>query len=212
MRYKNSVKLSGSVQPNRLKLHLKTHHKINHAIRVIWLVVIFVALYLYLFERGFIEGQITRIIDVPLFVRYWIYLILGTLRGFTLVPVTYLIILGLLFIPTKPLFLLTMAGVMVSSVVIYYFSEFIHLGEYFEQKYPKQIIKLKSVIDRNEFPIVFFWSMLPFAPTDVICYVCGSLEIDIKKFLAGVLVGEGITCALYIFFGKDVILFLQHLI
>ena len=193
-------------------MHLKTHHKINHAIRAIWLIVIFIALYLYFFERGFIEGQIGRIVDVPLSVRYWVYLTLGSLRGFTLIPVTYLIILGLLFLPLKPLFLLTMAGVMVSSVVIYYFSEFIHLSEYFEEKYPKQITKLKSVIEKNELPIVILWSMLPFAPTDVICYVCGSLKVDIKKFLLGGLIGEGITSALYIFFGKEIMLFLLRLI
>lgn len=189
---------------------MNTNHKINHAIRVVWLFVVFVALYLYFFERGFIQEQIIKIADAPLSVRYLVFLALGCLRGFTLIPVTYLIILGLLFLPLKPLFILTMAGVMVSSLIIYYFSELIHLGEFFERKYPKQITKLRSVLEKNEFPIVTLWSMLPFAPTDVVCYVCGSLEVNIKKFLLGVLVGEGITCALYIFFGKEMLKFLFY--
>jgi uncharacterized membrane protein YdjX (TVP38/TMEM64 family) len=191
---------------------VKTNPKINIVLRDIWFFVILIALYLYFFERGFIESQIIRVADAPLAVRYWIYFGLGALRGFTLIPVTYLIILGLLFLPLKPLFLLTMAGVIVSSTIIYYFSELVHLSEYFERKYPKQIAKLKSVIEKNELPIVTFWSMLPFAPTDVMCYVCGSLKIDIKKFLLGVTVGEGITCALYIFFGKEIMQFLLRLI
>ncbi len=180
--------------------------------RDVWLFIIFTALYFYFFQKGFIESQITRVADAPLSVRYWIYFGLGSLRGFTLIPVTYLIILGLLFIPLKPLFLLTIAGVMVSSTVIYYFSELIHLSEYFERKYPKQIAKLRSVLDKNELSIVTLWSMLPFTPTDVICYVCGSLKIDIKKFLLGVFVGESITCALYIFFSKEIMKFILHLI
>ena len=190
--------------------NLNTHHKINHAIRAIWLFVVVAALYLYFFERDFIEGQITRISDAPLYLRYLVFLALGCLRGFTLIPVTYLIIMGLLFLPLKPLFILTMAGVMVSSTVIYYFSEFIHLGEFFEHKYPKQITKLRSVLEKNEFPIVILWSMFPFTPTDVVCYVCGSLEVNIKKFLLGIFIGEGITCALYIFFGKEVVKFLFY--
>ncbi len=191
---------------------VKTNPKINIVARDVWFFVIFTALYFYFFQREFIESQITRVADAPLSVRYWIYFGLGALRGFTLIPVTYLIVLGLLFLPLKPLYFLTMAGVMVSSTVIYYFSELIHLSEYFERKYPNQIIKLRSIIDKNELPIVTFWSMLPFAPTDVMCYVCGSLKIDIKKFLLGVFIGEGITCALYIFFGKEIMQFFIHLI
>jgi uncharacterized membrane protein YdjX (TVP38/TMEM64 family) len=191
---------------------LKTNPKINLVVRDVWLFVIFTALYLYFFQRGFIDGQIARIADAPLSVRYWIYFVLGSLRGFTLIPVTYLIILGLLFLPLKPLFLLTIAGVMVSSAIIYYFAELIHLSAYFERKYPVQINKLKSVMEKNELPIVILWSMLPFTPTDVVCYVCGSLNVGIKKFLLGVLIGEGITCALYIFFGKEIMQFLLRLI
>lgn len=191
---------------------MKTDSKTNLIVRDVWLLVIFAALYLYFFEKGFIESQIIRVADAPLFVRYWVYFALGALRGFTLIPVTYLIILGLLFLPLKPLFFLTIAGVMVSSTVIYYFSEFSHLSEFFERKYPKQVAKLRTIIDKNELPIVTFWSMLPFAPTDVMCYVCGSLKIGIRKLLLGVFIGESITCALYIFFGKEIISFLSRFI
>ena len=38
-------------------------------------------------------------------------------------------------------------------------------------------------------------------PTDLICYVCGSLRINYKKFLIGVLIGEGTVYAIYIFLG-----------
>ena len=191
---------------------MKPNHKTTIVARDVWFFVLLAALYFYFFQRGFIESQITRIADAPLSVRYWIYFALGSLRGFTLIPVTYLMILGLLFIPLKPLFFLTIAGVMVTSTIIYYFAELLHLSDYFERKYPKQISKLKSVVEKNELPIVTLWSMLPFTPTDVMCYVCGSLEIDIKKFLLGVLIGESITCWIYIFFGKEIKQFFLRLI
>ncbi len=191
---------------------METNPKINIVARDVWLFVIFTALYLYFFQRGFIDGQITKIANAPLSTRYWIYFGLGSLRGFTLIPVTYLIVLGLLFLPLKVLFLLTIAGVMVSSIIVYYFSELLHLSEFFERKYPQRIAKFKSVIEKNELPIVTLWSMLPFVPTDIICYVCGSLKISIKKFLLGVLVGESITCWIYIFFGKEIVQFFLHLI
>jgi len=150
--------------------------------------------------------QFTGIADAPAYVRYLVYLLIGALRGFTLIPSTYLIVLGLLFIPPLALFILTMAGIMVSATLIYYFSELTHLGSSLERKYPKQIAKIKTMLEKNELPVVILWSMFPFTPTDLICYVCGSLKIDIKKYLLGVFIGEGITCAVYIFFGKEMLL------
>lgn len=162
-----SIKINESEsKPRSQNLSVKTNPKINIAARDVWLFVIFTALYFYFFQKGFIESQIAKVVDAPLSVRYWIYFALGSLRGFTLIPVTYLIILGLLFLPLKPLFFLTIAGVMVTSAVIYYFAELLNLSSFFERKYPKQIIKLKSVVEKNELPIVILWSMLPFTPME----------------------------------------------
>jgi len=57
-------------------------------------------------------------------------------------------------------------------------------------------------------PIVIGWSFFPLAPTDLICYVCGSLGVGVPKMLLGILVGEGIICALYIFLGRQLLSFL----
>jgi len=46
-------------------------------------------------------------------------------------------------------------------------------------------------------------------PTDLICYVCGSLRVDIRKLLLGVLVGEGAICAIYIGLGRQLLALLR---
>ena len=176
----------------------------------IWIAVIALALYGYFFQNAFIQAEVTKLLNLPLMWRYWIYFILGCVRGFTFIPVTYLILLGLVFLPATPAYIFTIIGVMVSSTIIYYFAEFIGLAGYFERNHPKQIAKLKSVMQKNEMAIVLSWSFLPITPTDLMCYVCGSLEVDFKKFFIGVLIGEGISCALYIFAGKELLLFLVH--
>ena len=153
----------------------------KHVIFGLWVVVIAGALYVYFFRNDLFLAGIALLTRLPLVWRYWIYLILGCLRGFTFIPVTYLILLGL-----------------------------VGLAGYFERHYPRQIAKLKFVMRKNELPIVISWSFFPFTPTDVMCYMCGSLRIDFKKFFFGVLVGEGISCAIYIFVGKELLLFLLH--
>jgi uncharacterized membrane protein YdjX (TVP38/TMEM64 family) len=128
-------------------------------------------------------------------------------RGFTLVPATYLIVLGLLFFKPLPLYILTMVGIVVSSASIYYFFELLRLDEFLKRKYPKQIFKIRSALEKNELPIIIGWSAAPFLATDIICYICGSLRVNFIKFIIGVFIGEGITSGLYIFFGNYLLQF-----
>ena len=100
---------------------------------------------------------------------------------------------------------MTLIGVIASSASVYYFSEYLNFDEYFESKHPKEIKKIKEVLTKNELLIVTLWSFTPFLPTDLICYVCGTLEVNIKKFLFGVILGEGIACGIYIFLGKEIV-------
>lgn len=179
--------------------------KIRAVVLFIWLLGIGVALYSYFFKPDFLERYMVLLFGSPLVVGYVFYLLLGVLRGFTLIPVTYFIILGLLVFPPLPLYILTVIGVLISSATIYHFSDFLNLDALFEKKYAKQIASLKAKHQNNELPIIIGWSLFPFAPTDVICYVCGALQVDFKKLLLGVFIGEGIACAIYIFLGKEFI-------
>ncbi len=174
-------------------------------IMAVWAVILGVCLYVYLFHYDLLKSQFLHLSGSSLFIAYALYLIAGSLRGFTLIPVTYFILAGLILLPPLPLYLLTIAGVIFSSVSVYYFSEYLNFDAYFEKKYKNQIERLKDFLSKNEFPIVAVWSFTPFLPTDLICYVCGTLEVDIKKFLLGVVVGEGLACAIYIFLGKEII-------
>lgn len=179
--------------------------QLRYASLAFWLVMLVSGFYLYFFDHGFLGRHIAAVFASSALLGYALYLLLGCLRGFTIVPVTYLIIAGIVFIPPLPLYILTIVGVMVSSACIYYFAEHVHLKEFFESRYTRQVAALRDKLSRNELPIVIAWSFLPFAPTDLICYVCGALQVDIRTFLFGVFVGEGVSCAIYIFLGKRIL-------
>ena len=174
-----------------------------------WIILALSALYLYFFQPDFFQNQLRSAFGLSVFFGYAFFLILGSLRGFTLIPVTYLIVLGLLFFNPLPLFLLTMTGILISSVGIYFFSEFLRLDAFFKKRYPKQILRLKTAFAKNELPIIILWSFFPFLPTDLICYVAGSLRVDLRKLILGIFIGEGITSGLYIFFGNQLIRYLH---
>ena len=167
----------------------------------VWLLVIAAALYCYIFERAFIQSQLQNALSASALIAAAIYLLLGSVRAFTLVPSTFLVIVGLPFLPPWRLLGLTLIGILISSSLIYWFADELHLAQEIERKYPAQIARLKKLLQQYEMPIIIGWSFFPLLPTDVICYVCGALEIDYKKFLLGVAIGEGTICAIYIYLG-----------
>ena len=184
-------------------------NKIKYYIISLWLFLFLSSLSLYLFNGQFLQTKFLSVFGSSLVLGYSVYLLAGALRGFTLIPITYFILAGIILFPPWPLYIMTMIGVVISSACVYYFSEYLDFDTYFETKYPKQIGKIKEILTKNELLIVTFWSFAPFLPTDLICYVCGTLGVGIKKFIFGVVLGEGISCAIYIFLGKELLNYIK---
>jgi uncharacterized membrane protein YdjX (TVP38/TMEM64 family) len=187
----------------------KANKKVRYAVIFVWVVFLLGSIYIYFFNRDFFETQFTGLAGASVYWAYFVFLLAGCLRGFSLIPVTYLIVAGVLLLPPVPVYILTIIGVMVSSTCVYYFSEYMDFDSYFETRYKKQVDRIKDLLSKNELPIVITWSFMPFLPTDIMCYVCGALNIDIRKFLLGIFIGEGVACAIYIFLGKEILSFLK---
>ena len=174
---------------------------VRYVFLVTWLSVVAGAMYLYFFKRAFIEAQLEDAMSVGGLIAAAIYLVLGAIRAFTLIPSTLMIVVGLPFFRPWPLFLLTLAGIMITSALFYWFSEALQFNEEFERKHPKQIARMRAALQKYQLPIIIFWSFFPLLPTDLICYVCGALKINFAKTMLGVALGEGAICAIYIFSG-----------
>lgn len=176
-----------------------------------WFVLVAGGIYVFLFQRNLIQAEFQRAFFYSVIFGGLMYLLAGCLRGFTLIPSTYLVFVGIPFFRPTPLFLLTIIGILISSASIYFFSESLHLDRHFEHNHKHRVVQAKAILQKNELPVIIGWSFFPFAPTDLICYVCGALQIDFGKFLFGILMGEGAICAIYIFFGNHVLRFLHLL-
>ena len=181
--------------------------RLSVATVLIWGLAFASGVYFYVARADIVRDEILVLSSASTVVAGAVYFVMGCVRGFTLIPVTYLIPFGLVFLSPTVHFVLTIGGVLVSSASIYYFSERLRLAEYFETRHSAQVDRIRSLLRRRELPIVIAWSFFPLAPTDLICYVCGSLGIDVRKLLVGILVGEGVICALYIFLGRQLLSF-----
>ena len=166
-----------------------------------WIAIVASALYLYFFQREFVQSELQGALSTSTLVASIIYVVLGSLRAFTLVPATFLLFVAMPFFPPFLLLMLTLPGIAISSSICYFFAEALHMDEMFERKYPRQIQTLKRVLQRHPLAITIGWSFMLFLPTDLICYVCGTLRINYWKFIIGVLIGEGTVYAIYIYLG-----------
>lgn len=128
------------------------------------------------------------------------YVAVSVLRPVTLVPSTVLVVAGTLLFPDRYalVFLVSLASVVASAVLIYYFFEFLGLAELLERRHAKRLRWLEAQVRARGFWIVAGWSAFPFVPTDAICYVAGSLRMPVGKFMLGVTVGEIPIVAFYV--------------
>lgn len=169
----------------------------------LWLALIASSLSLFFFMPELFEPQsIRQFLTDNLFSGLLVYFIISTLRGFTLIPLTPIVLAGVLVFPPWPLFLVNQAGVYTSSAILYYMTRYMRFDNFFFTHYPQQVEKLILLLRKRELPVISLWGFAPFIPTDMIICICSVLRISVFKTLLGVSIGEGVICAVYIFGGS----------
>ncbi|MBN1432107.1 MAG: TVP38/TMEM64 family protein [Methanomicrobiaceae archaeon] len=180
---------------------MKEHFSIRQKIVLaIWITVVILILSVYYLDPGLFDlsrlGDFAKNFYIPALLAYFILL---SLRGLTLLPSTPVLIAGILIFEPVTVFFVNIAGFLVSATLVYRYSGYLRLGEYFEKKYPKEIAWIRNLFRKREIPVIAGWSVCPFTHTDLIIYVSASLKIKLRKCLAGVLIGESFINAFYIF-------------
>ena len=171
----------------------------------VWALFAIAFAFLYYNYSGVWGTEIGGLARSSIVFAYVVYVVLGAARGFALIPVTNLVVLAIPIFPPLPLFILTLAGILISSASIYAFAGSLKLAEYFERKHADKVQRVRTALQKSPTAIVTAWSFLPVVPTDLICYVCGAMKISFRRFLLGVLIGEGAICAIYVFAGVSLL-------
>ena len=179
----------------------------------VWSMLVVLCLSLYwFFPELFAPERIRDFFQANLEHGLLLYFVISTLRGFTLIPSTPLVLAGILVFPPLPLFLVNQLAVYSSSAIVYTMARHLRFDHYFHQRYPRQVEKLFSLLRSRELPVISLWGFAPFVPSDMIVYVCSVLRVSVWKTLLGISIGEGAICAFYIFGGSAVVtMLLAHL-
>lgn len=128
------------------------------------------------------------------------YIFFSSIRALFLLPSTIFVLLGIALYPNEPFFVFftSLFGIQIGATLMYYSASFLTpvalLG-----KGAKKIQIVEEKIRKYGFWIILFWSFFPAVPTDLICFVAGSIKYNFWKFFVAVLIGETILIAIYIF-------------
>jgi len=128
------------------------------------------------------------------------YFIISFLRGFTLMPSTPFVIAGVLLFPENKIIvlLISLGGILFSATLIYFLSEFLGFDSYFEKIAPEKMLSITTKINSPwGFLFIVLWSFFPLAPTDLVCYLAGTVRMNFLRFILAVALGELIICLFY---------------
>ncbi len=179
-------------------LKKEIHARRPHVLAWLLIVSIFLVTY-YLHKDWFDITQLRGLVEEHAILVRGIYLLILSLIGLTFIPSTPFAIGGVLLFSPVEAYILNLVGILTSSTIVYHFARYLRLDHMFEDKYPTQINSLKKALKNKELPIIIGWSFFPAVPTDLIIYVSSTLRVHLWKALLGVLIGEGVLNAFYIF-------------
>ncbi|GGX54836.1 TVP38/TMEM64 family protein [Saccharospirillum salsuginis] len=132
-----------------------------------------------------------------------LYVAVLCLRGLLLIPSTPLLFIGIALFPPWLAYALNMIGILASSWLVILAVRHMSLGPRLERKllrHPKAD-HIKRQTQKYGLPVVIGWSFFPFAPTDLIVYIGTLVRIRTASMLSGVMIGEAVLNAIYVFGG-----------
>lgn len=178
------------------------------------------AVWLILIAAVLIKYRITAS-EIAAFIKEYkseaiiVYLVLSSIRGLFFLPSTPFVFAGILIFPTSNLMVLALSltGIIISASLIYLLAEYLDIAKLFPAKdREKKINNLREKLTSKKGVLfIALWAFLPFAPTDLVSYVAGTVRMKYFRFILATIAGEAIVCIIYVYAGNDLWhLLIQH--
>ena len=115
--------------------------------------------------------------------------------------------MGTVLYPDEPVFVLivSMIGILIGASLVYKAASILTPEQLFSGKNLTRMEGVRSKMEKYGFSIALLWSFFPAVPTDLICYVAGTITMSFWKFILAVFLGEIILVSIYIWSGKSII-------
>lgn len=164
----------------------------------IWIVILVVFFKYQLYIDGM--SKITRFLAA--YPRYStvLFLVIASLRIFTLVPCTVFIVsAGVLFDPLKAFILVSIANLL-SEIFLFLFVK-ATIGMGYQEKIINKYPKIYSMIQKNNIKILALGVSSPVVPSDVVCFFSVLTGMPFGKYILTIFIADAPIILLYTFLG-----------
>ena len=136
-----------------------------------------------------------------------VFISLSCIRALFFLTSTLLVLMGTMLYPEYPVFVLivSMIGILIGASLVYKAAAILKPEQLFKGKNLTRMEGVRRKMDKYGFSIVLLWSFFPAVPTDLICYVAGTIKMAFWKFIFAVFLGEIILVSIYIWTGKSIV-------
>ncbi|MEN8927425.1 MAG: VTT domain-containing protein [Flavobacteriales bacterium] len=174
-------------------------------LRIVWIALILIGLMLFfLYPNSFTKEALSDFIQKQSSHILLAYAFVSIVRGVFLLPSTPFVLAGILLFPSQPflVFSISLMGILITSTYLYFGSRFLEFDKIFGLKQSGKANKIIDKLNQHGFWIVLGWAFFPAVPTDLICYLAGTIRMNFAKYILALLIGEGILIGIYVSLGE----------
>lgn len=163
-----------------------------------WIAILLIFFKFQLYEDG--TNKIIKFLNTYEEYSELLFLIIASLRIFTLVPCTVFIIIGgVLFNPLEAFVLIAIAN-LISEILLYFFAK-LTLGKSYQNKIIQKYPKIYNMVKKNNVQILALGISSPVVPSDIVCFFSVLTEISLLKYVLTILIADTPVILLYTFLG-----------
>jgi len=175
--------------------------KFKIIIFLFWISILFIFFKYQLYDDG--VNKIISFLNIYPQYSALLFLIIASLRIFTLIPCTIFIIVGgILFGPLEAFILTTIAN-LTSEILLFFFTK-LTLGMNYQKRIINKYPKIYNIIEKNNIKILALGVSSPVVPSDVICFFSVLTGIRFKKYVSTIFLADTPIIFLYTFLGISV--------
>jgi uncharacterized membrane protein YdjX (TVP38/TMEM64 family) len=144
----------------------------------------------YLYFTGFDIRNFFAHIELTTVEKASVFLLLFSFRNYFLLPSTFLILATWFVLEDFYLTLLVSIAWVAIWITQTYFVGYLFAENLREKKEFALVKKYEEKIKRDGFKVIFFWSLVPTIPVDILYYTSGFVKFDFSKVFAAGFLGE----------------------
>lgn len=166
-----------------------------------WMLTLFIFFKYRLYIDG--SGKIINFLNSYPNYSSVLFVLIASLRIFTLIPCTvFIIIAGIMFSPLKA-FTLIAAANLLSEALLFIFVK-ITVGMNYQDSIMKKYPKVYNMIKRNNIKILALGVSSPVIPSDIVCFFSAISGISFSKYILTIFLSDTPLILLYTFLGVSI--------